>query len=162
MSFLRRGRQIAVVSVPTTEQSGLTNEHCSDSETHQEEAPVPVQQVHLVLHLIPIAVDDRNCDHSDESVEGVEGGKLEFVTVDEGNTETDLNEHGHLSESGEEPQCSRAHRFDPMRTQGPQSSEAVGNDHEPGPGRVEIEQHQCIHDWSDASGRAMGPYIERC
>jgi len=147
--------------VPTVVLLRLPDEHGSNSETHQEEASETVQQIQLVLHLVAIAEDDRNCDHTDETVEGMERRKLELVAIDESNTETHLDEDRDLSKTCEEPQGSRSHRFDPMGTQRPHTSQSIGNDHEPGPGDVEIEQHQCSHDSSDASGRVMALYISQ-
>ena len=128
------------------ELGDLADEEGADTEAHHEQSAAPVQQVQLVLHLIAVRIDNRDRDNPDETVEGVKLRKFELVFVHQNHTQNNLNKHGELGEQRKPPQCSGSQRLNLVSTQRPQTSQAVRNDHKPGPRRVEISQHQSIHE----------------
>ena len=127
------------------ELGDLADEEGADTEAHHEQSAAPVQQVQLVLHLIAVRIDSRDRDNPDETVEGVKLRKFELVFVHQNHTQNNLNKHGQFGKQRKPPQRSGTQRLNLVSTQRPQTSQAVRNDHKPGPRRVEISQHQSIH-----------------
>ena len=84
---------------------GLTHEHGSDAEAHDEEAAEAVEQIHAALELSAVRIDDGDGDDADEAIEGVKRWEHCLVAVHHDDAQDDLNKHGGFSNAGVPPQC---------------------------------------------------------
>jgi hypothetical protein len=72
----------------------------------------------------------------------VEGVGIEPLAGDEPDTEADLDEGGELGGRGEPPERLDAQRREPVGGERPGAGQTVGQDDDPRPGGVEVEEEQ--------------------
>lgn len=123
--------------------SGLAHQHCSNSKSHQKQSAKAVQQIHATLELVSVGVNNGHCHDGDKAIESVKCRKFHFLFVHNGNADCHLHKHCELSCTCVPPQGSSTKWLNLVRSQGPHTSESVGNNRDPRPRKMGVIQRRC-------------------